>query len=157
MVNGKKPTVQNTSLRTTSPTSCPWPYSPSAASNTLGPASEKYGFPGSAAPSTRKLSHVWNRDFAGALHASGCAHRSMLVAAEEEASSSCCCRSASCADDDDDDDGAAESPEGGCEGSGGMCEKKKPGLKLKSEVCGVGEGGESMCFVSAVGGGEVYS
>lgn len=139
--------MQNTSLRTTSPTSCPCPYSPSAASNTLGPASEKYGFSGSAAPSTRKLSHVWNRGFAGALTASGCAHRSTLVAAEEEASSGCW--SVSCVDDDD--GAAAESPEGGCEGSGGMCEKK-PGLKLKSEVCGAGEGGESMCFVSAVEG-----
>jgi hypothetical protein len=132
-----KPTVQNTSLRTTSPTSCPCPYSPSAASNTLGPASEKYGFAGSAAPSTRKLSHVWNRGFAGALHASGCAHRSTLVA--EEASSGW----SSCVDDD-----GAESPEGGCEGSG---VRKKPGLNVKSEVCGVGEGGELMCFVSAVG------
>lgn len=72
--------MQKTSLRITSPTSSRlFTYSDSAASNTRGPASEKYGFTGSFAPATRNESHVWNRGFSGGLHTSGCAQRVSFV------------------------------------------------------------------------------
>lgn len=88
-IGGTGLTVQKTSLRITSPTSSPTPlpppaYSASAASNTLGPASEKYGFAGLSALGTRNESHVWNRGFSGRTHASGCTQRSSLGSVENE-------------------------------------------------------------------------
>lgn len=72
--------MQNTSLRMTSPTSSRLPtYSDNTASNTRGPASEKYGFTGSFASATKNESHVWNRGFSGGSHASGFAQSFSLV------------------------------------------------------------------------------
>lgn len=79
------PTMQKTSLRITSPTSSrPSTYPINAASNTRGPASEKYGFTGSFAPATRNESHVWNRGFSGGSHASERTQGSSLVSRENE-------------------------------------------------------------------------
>lgn len=81
--------MQKTSLRITSPTSSrPSTYSDNTASNTRGPASEKYGFTGSFAPATRNESHVWNRGFSGGSHASGCAQSFSFVFRENVSPSS---------------------------------------------------------------------
>lgn len=77
--------MQKTSLRITSPTSSrPSTYPINAASNTRGPASEKYGFTGSFAPGTKNESHVWNRGFSGSSHASERTQGSSLAPRENE-------------------------------------------------------------------------
>lgn len=139
--------MQNTSLRITSPTSSRLStYSDNAASNTRGPASEKYGFTGSFAPTTRNESHVWNRGFSGSLHASGCAQRVSFVFRENVSPAS------SIGDDTMDSlDGCSypgQAPEGALKSAG-------KGKRLPSAVS-LERGGGSWIFL-VVSGGTIQS
>lgn len=83
-LNPVKRTVQNTSLRITTPASSPG-YSSIAASSTNGPASVKYGFSGLFAPGIKNESHVSTLGFSGNTAESGFSHTSSSPGSSESA------------------------------------------------------------------------